>query len=224
MKFRFLGDVDCPDWILSSISILAKMSSIRINLLAKQIILKLLGKPINYEKIHRITHSTRIQLSDSDIESLISSLHFILFNATKYNIPPEILSIELEQLGLPKDIVQSIIKQYNINQNELYDYQTKQVLSLNSINSINYRIDYILASNFNYNLNNTNIRFSINTNKTQQSQEQQPVLPNENDENNSNNNNNNSGKDVNFSMSLEKFQLFYSELKAAKALIDSINK
>jgi hypothetical protein len=47
MKFRFCGEQDAPDWILAEVSVLSKMSSVRMKLICRQIINQLLGIGIN---------------------------------------------------------------------------------------------------------------------------------------------------------------------------------
>uniref|UniRef100_A0A8D2GIF5 COMM domain containing 4 n=1 Tax=Theropithecus gelada TaxID=9565 RepID=A0A8D2GIF5_THEGE len=37
-RFRFCGDLDCPDWVLAEISTLAKMSSVKLQLLCSQVL------------------------------------------------------------------------------------------------------------------------------------------------------------------------------------------
>uniref|UniRef100_A0A2K6BQU5 COMM domain containing 4 n=1 Tax=Macaca nemestrina TaxID=9545 RepID=A0A2K6BQU5_MACNE len=44
-RFQFCGDLDCPDWVLAEISTLAKMSSVKLQLLCSQI-LKISSSPV----------------------------------------------------------------------------------------------------------------------------------------------------------------------------------
>ena len=37
MKFRFSGNLDCPEWLLSEIPTLSKISAMRIKMLCKQL-------------------------------------------------------------------------------------------------------------------------------------------------------------------------------------------
>uniref|UniRef100_A0A2I3TKR9 COMM domain containing 4 n=1 Tax=Pan troglodytes TaxID=9598 RepID=A0A2I3TKR9_PANTR len=46
-RFRFCGDLDCPDWVLAEISTLAKMSSVKLRLLCSQVLKELLGQGID---------------------------------------------------------------------------------------------------------------------------------------------------------------------------------
>ncbi|KAM4893133.1 COMM domain-containing protein 4 isoform 2-T2 [Sylvia borin] len=46
MRFRFCGDLDCPDWVLAEISTLAKISSVKLKLICAQVLRDLLGDAI----------------------------------------------------------------------------------------------------------------------------------------------------------------------------------
>ncbi|XP_011894147.1 PREDICTED: COMM domain-containing protein 4 isoform X3 [Cercocebus atys] len=61
MRFRFCGDLDCPDWVLAEISTLAKMSSVKLRLLCSQVLKELLGQGIDYEKILKLTADTKFE-------------------------------------------------------------------------------------------------------------------------------------------------------------------
>nr|CAD7454187.1 unnamed protein product [Timema tahoe] len=47
MRFRFCGDLDCPDWILAEINTLAKMSSVKMKLLCQQVAKSSLGEEMD---------------------------------------------------------------------------------------------------------------------------------------------------------------------------------
>ncbi|XP_043410910.1 COMM domain-containing protein 4 isoform X3 [Prionailurus bengalensis] len=60
-RFRFCGDLDCPDWVLAEISTLAKISSVKLRLLCSQVLKELLGQGIDYEKILKLTADARFE-------------------------------------------------------------------------------------------------------------------------------------------------------------------
>ena len=64
MKFRFCGDLDCPDWLLAEIATLSKLSSERIKFLAVQIIGYCLSGTFNYEKVLKLAADNTDGLSD----------------------------------------------------------------------------------------------------------------------------------------------------------------
>uniref|UniRef100_A0A8C4YDV5 COMM domain containing 4 n=1 Tax=Gopherus evgoodei TaxID=1825980 RepID=A0A8C4YDV5_9SAUR len=46
-RFRFCGDLDCPDWVLAEISTLAKISSVKLKLICGQVLKDLQGEGID---------------------------------------------------------------------------------------------------------------------------------------------------------------------------------
>eukprot|EP00954_Amorphochlora_amoebiformis_P027630 1386690-Amorphochlora_amoeboformis.AAC.1 len=102
MKFHFYGGADVPEWFFAETAVLAKISSVRTKLICRQILLKLTGKDINYEKLEKLTTSKRLNFTRSDTKAIIAGLEFILENAAKHNIDVEVLGQELMQLGLPQ--------------------------------------------------------------------------------------------------------------------------
>ncbi|KAL2300536.1 hypothetical protein Nmel_013418, partial [Mimus melanotis] len=100
MRFRFCGDLDCPDWVLAEISTLAKISSVKLKLICAQVLRDLLGEAIEYDKILKLTSDAKLE--SGDVKATIAVLGFILSSAAKHNVDSESLSSELQQLGLPK--------------------------------------------------------------------------------------------------------------------------
>ena len=43
MRFDFCGNVDCPEWVLAEISLINRMSSVKIKLIMKEIVKKIIG-------------------------------------------------------------------------------------------------------------------------------------------------------------------------------------
>uniref|UniRef100_A0A8C9F5M3 COMM domain containing 4 n=1 Tax=Pavo cristatus TaxID=9049 RepID=A0A8C9F5M3_PAVCR len=104
-RFRFCGDLDCPDWVLAEISVLARISSVKLKLICAQVLRELLGEAIDYEKILKLTSDAKLE--SGDVKATIAVLDFILSNAAKHNVDGESLSSELQQLGLPKELKQA---------------------------------------------------------------------------------------------------------------------
>ncbi|XP_073657374.1 COMM domain-containing protein 4 isoform X2 [Tursiops truncatus] len=116
-RFRFCGDLDCPDWVLAEISTLAKISSVKLRLLCSQVLKDLLGQGIDYEKILKLTADARFE--SGDVKATVAVLSFILSSAAKHSVDGESLSSELQQLGLPK---------------------------VNRLTGVGWRVDYTLSS------------------------------------------------------------------------------
>ncbi|XP_062618664.1 COMM domain-containing protein 4-like [Saccostrea cucullata] len=144
MKFRFCGDLDCPDWVLAEISILSKMTSIKMKLLCVQVIKDMLSEGIDYEKVYKITHDAKFETGD--VKASIAALTFILSSAAKYSCDGETLSNELQQLGLPKEHATSLCKSYSDSSDKLQTHLRKTSLRLSHLEKTEWRVDYILSS------------------------------------------------------------------------------
>lgn len=144
MKFRFCGDLDCPDWVLAEISILSKMTSIKIRQLCNQIVTFLLTGDMNYDPVHKIASDAKFELSDA--KAIVSAISFILTNATRHSVDGETLSNELQQLGLPKENSGALCKIYSDNCEKLTLALKEKSLRLSKLEKFEWRVDYVLSS------------------------------------------------------------------------------
>ncbi|XP_062926920.1 COMM domain-containing protein 4 isoform X2 [Mobula hypostoma] len=149
MRFRFCGDLDCPDWVLAEISTLAKVSSVKIKLLCVQ-----------YEKITKLTADAKFD--SSDIKATIAVLNFVLSSAAKYGVNGESLSSELQQLGLPKEHAVALCKSYEDKHTVLQDKLKESSLRLNKLDSVSWRVDYTLSSSEMKEVNEPIVHLKIN--------------------------------------------------------------
>ena len=51
MRFEFCGNIDCPEWVLSEISLINKMSAVKLKLIMAQIVKKISGNAFDGDKI-----------------------------------------------------------------------------------------------------------------------------------------------------------------------------
>ncbi|NWW95701.1 COMD4 protein, partial [Rhynochetos jubatus] len=167
-RFRFCGDLDCPDWVLAEISTLAKIvkcprrpsparcprrrahppsppqSSVKLKLICAQVLRDLLGEPMEYEKILKLTSDAKLE--SGDVKATIAVLSFILSSAAKHNVDGESLSSELQQLGLPKEHASGLCRSYEEKQSSLQDSLRACSLRLSQLGSVRWRVDYTLSS------------------------------------------------------------------------------
>jgi len=144
MRFRFCGDLDCPDWVLAEMSILSKLSSVKMKLLCASVIKDLLGQALEYEKVLKLTSDAKFELGD--VKASVAVLSFIFCNATKFSVDAESLSNELQQLGLPKEHATALCKSHEDSADKLRTEFLKQTLRLSRLESVDWRVDYILGS------------------------------------------------------------------------------
>ncbi|XP_065184521.1 COMM domain-containing protein 4-like [Sycon ciliatum] len=198
MRFRFCGDLDCPDWVLAEISILSRITSIKMKLLCIQVIQDLLGKAIDYEKVFKLTGDAKYE--PSDVKASIAALHFIISNAGKYAVASEVLSSELQQLGLPKEHSSALCRAYGDNLTKLQDHFAAISLRLGSLKQLDWRVDYILSSSQISEVQEPSVQLQMKVKAAES----------------------NSEENVAFSMSSDKFRVFLSELKQAYAIVENL--
>ena len=147
MKFKFCGNRDCPDWLITEIIFLTKISSVKLRILSNQICKFILSKGENINDIKKILLD--LNLSEKEASIVISVLDFIFRNASKFDVDDNILNQELQQLGLPQEIAESISKVFKREKNKLREFLKFDVFSFNSINNIDYKFSYSLCNQFN---------------------------------------------------------------------------
>ncbi|WAR04013.1 COMD4-like protein [Mya arenaria] len=198
MRFRFCGDLDCPDWVLAEISILSKMTSIKMKLLCVQVIKMMLGQEIDYDKVYKLTADAKFE--EGDVKASISALHFILASAAKYAVDADSLANELQQLGLPKEHTASLGKSYGDSLCQLQEQFGKESLKLSQLEGVEWRVDYILSSSLLQEINEPCVQMKMNV-KSVATGTAEPVA---------------------FTATSDKFRVFLNELKQAGAMMDNL--
>eukprot|EP01097_Dermamoeba_algensis_P001604 TRINITY_DN1600_c0_g1_i2.p1 TRINITY_DN1600_c0_g1~~TRINITY_DN1600_c0_g1_i2.p1 ORF type:complete len:208 (+),score=49.79 TRINITY_DN1600_c0_g1_i2:71-694(+) len=206
MKFKFCGDLDAPDWILREIAVLAKISSVRMKVISVQVLENILGKEIDYAKCIKLVSDSNLEVSD--VKAVISAVHFIVSNAAKYDLDDLTLSNELTQLGLPKEHCDALGRAYSERKDRMRQKLFQNTLKLPRLESVEWRVDYILSSSTLSQVNHPSIQLNIKTKE----------LPG-----------NRTGgkedfliKDHPVDVSTDKFLILLNELKEARALMDDL--
>ncbi|XP_008561065.1 COMM domain-containing protein 4 [Microplitis demolitor] len=135
MKFRFLGDGDCPDWLLAQIITMSRMTSIKMKLLGQLVIKSILNNgEIDEDKIKKLTQDAKLDWDDAI--SIVSALEMIMTSSSRYEVNADDLSSELQQLGLPKEHSIVIGRLHTDNYSQIHDHLLSQSLRLNALSSI----------------------------------------------------------------------------------------
>jgi hypothetical protein len=154
MKFKFCGNIDSPEWVISEIIFLAKISAIRLRMLCNNIANFIINNGKNFKDIQKSLDDMNLNESESKI--IFSLLEFILKSSVKFDVDDEILNNELQQLGLPQENADSITKVYKNNKENLKNKLKEDVFNFSQLHKVEYKISYILANDAN-NFNNNNI-------------------------------------------------------------------
>ncbi|NXM17515.1 COMD4 protein, partial [Ploceus nigricollis] len=197
-RFRFCGDLDCPDWVLAEISTLAKISSVKLKLICAQVLRDLLGEAIEYDEILKLTSGAKLE--SGDVKATIAVLGFILSSAAKHSVDSESLSSELQQLGLPKEHATGLCRSYEEKQSPLQDRLRACSLRLSQLGSVRWRVDYTLSSSELQEVNEPVVHLTFNVRDREC--EKMTAVP--------------------VTLSANKFWVLLAELKQAQALMNTL--
>ena len=145
MKFKFCGNVDCPDWLITEIIYLSKITPVKLRILGN-LICKYIMKEGDTVKIKKILEE--MNLKPEEITIVISSLCFIIKSSGKFNVDDMVLSQELQQLGLPQDTADAISKVYKKNKDLLRNYLKEDIFSFNRVSDVHYKTSYCMADKY----------------------------------------------------------------------------
>jgi len=144
MRFEFCGNIDCPEWVLSEVVQLNKISAIKLKLVLQQILRKIMGQPYDQEKLVKLCKDQK--LSSDDTRCLLSLIEFILTQAAKHQVSEQAFSKDLLQMGIAIENANAIVKVYQENLDALVKSLKQQTLRVSQINSMTYKTGHIFAS------------------------------------------------------------------------------
>jgi hypothetical protein len=173
MRYRFAGNVDVPEWILSEVGTLSKISCVRLKLITRQLIAQLAGGTLDVEKVTKLV-GEKAGFTWSDIKAALAAISFILRGAVRFDVdegafaapfpPPLLLSpsiptpllsppfltvvlnAELQQLGLPKENSDGVSRPYRIHRERLRAQAVLDSLRAPRLVSLDWRVDAVVAT------------------------------------------------------------------------------
>ncbi|XP_058794869.1 COMM domain-containing protein 4 isoform X2 [Phymastichus coffea] len=101
MRFRFLGDVDCPDWLLAEIYSLSQMSASKIKSLGTLVVKSIIDGELDEEKFKKIAQDSKLEIDE--LQALTAAIRKIFISSSRNSVLAADLSDELQQLGLPRE-------------------------------------------------------------------------------------------------------------------------
>ena len=144
MRFDFLGNNDCPEWVLAEISLVNKMSTVKLRLILGQIVKKLLGQPYDQEKMAKMCKDQKFDSEET--RCLLAILEFVMSQAAKHDVADTVFSKDLLQMGVAIENSNGMVKAFNENQEQLVKAQINQSMRISSIDSVNYKLSYLMSS------------------------------------------------------------------------------
>jgi len=131
---------------------------------------------------------------------VVAALTFIITNGAKYDVDTETFTKELNQLGLPKEHCDGLVKTFGDSKQTLREKLHSQVLRLDKLEGVDWRVDYVLVSN---NVNNTNtpaVKLSLNLGSSDGETHKHT-----------------------FEIGIDKFKALVNELQVARNMMDAIH-
>ena len=153
MRFDFCGNVDCPEWVLAEISLINRMSSVKIKLIMKEIVKKIIGGGnfaveeqalFDIEKLQKICRDQK--LSSDETSRLLAIIDFCVTQASKHDISDVNFNKDLTQMGVAIENANSITKSYNENQDQLVKSMKNQSMRVSSLEDMSYKLSFLMAS------------------------------------------------------------------------------
>ena len=147
MRFKFCGNIDSPEWLISEIIYLTKISAIRLRIICNNIALFIINSGKNFKDIQK--NLDDMNFNDAEGKIIFSLLDFILRNSVKFDIEDNILSNELQHLGLPLENAESIVKIFKNQKEKLKKKLSNEIFSNENLKEIDYKISYVLDNDIN---------------------------------------------------------------------------
>jgi hypothetical protein len=147
MKFRFVSGQDVPEWVLSEVSVLSRISCVRLKLITRQVINELAGDgALDVEKVQKLVPNGQ-GFAWTDIKAALAAISYILRQAVRADVDHTVLGAELQQLGLPKENSDGISRPFRIHRVRLREQaRANSLRSAPRLVSLDWTMDVILAS------------------------------------------------------------------------------
>uniref|UniRef100_A0A9J2P929 C2H2-type domain-containing protein n=1 Tax=Ascaris lumbricoides TaxID=6252 RepID=A0A9J2P929_ASCLU len=100
-KFRFVGGLDCPDWILAEVAAFSKLSVIKFKNWCSQCVSNLIAKRSEWSELQIAALNSDGAIGDDSLKAMLAALSFIFEKSIKNDCSPRDLELEMQQLGLP---------------------------------------------------------------------------------------------------------------------------
>ncbi|KAG2381489.1 hypothetical protein C9374_006478 [Naegleria lovaniensis] len=203
MRFHFCGGLDAPDWLLANVAILSNISSVQLKFLSIAIMKEICeSETFDYDKALKRTEGACKDIKE--VKSAIASILFIISNAARFDVEEQQLSLELQQIGLPKESSESLCRSYKSSKDKLIQHFKTKTLRLPKIDELKWRVDLVLSSSTLKSMNEPSVQLNL---KILHSEEHGSVVTHER-----------------FELSADKFRILYNELKDVRQLMDEYMK
>ncbi|KAL1496471.1 hypothetical protein AB1Y20_016425 [Prymnesium parvum] len=138
MKFLFCGGLDVPDWLLSQIAVLSKISAVRVKLCAAAVAKQAYGEAVPFEKLSKLLGDAKLDAAET--KAVVAALHFIVTSAARHDVDSVVLGEELQQLGLPREHTDALTASFVDARQPMQRRFREQSLRLPQLDSLHWRL------------------------------------------------------------------------------------
>ena len=108
MKFAFCGNLDCPEWVLSEVAILNRMSAVKLKLILGQIGKKLTGVAFDSERLSKLCRDQNFDQEETKV--VLALIEFVLVQAVRFSVTDKVFSKDLLQMGVAIENANALVK------------------------------------------------------------------------------------------------------------------
>ena len=185
--------------MLREINLIGKISAVRVRVITTEVLKQLAGAAqIDFDRLLQLCALDDSAGSDnwSDVKAIVAAFEFIFTQAVKHETDPEVLTQELQQLGMPKEHCDRLVRSYSDALPLVKQTFIDQRLSLPRLNSVDWQVDYVLSSDALLRLNEPTVQVKVALS---------------------------TGKEHAFEMSVDKLRVLIGELKTARDLMVNLD-
>jgi len=146
MRFRFCGDLDCPDWLLAEVARMSQASVRDMQAVVEEVFRCVLAGTIDQKASLAALREKLKSFNLSDLEGMAAGVHFIATSSAKNNVDDVSLLQEIQQLGLSRESAELICAPYRTSKEAVQQQLELTSFRLNHLQSVDWRVDQILAS------------------------------------------------------------------------------
>ncbi|EFC49679.1 predicted protein, partial [Naegleria gruberi] len=174
-------------------------SSVQLKFLSIAVMKEIIeSEEFDYDKALKRTEGSCKDIKE--VKSAIASILYIISNSARFNVEEQQLSLELQQIGLPKESSESLCRSYKNYKEKLIQHFKTKTLRLPKIEELKWRVDLVLSSSTLKTMNEPTVQLNL---KILHSEEDGSITTHER-----------------FEMSADKFRILHNELKDIRQLMD----
>ena len=126
MKFKLFGGLDCPDWILCEIAVLARLDTASLEALGAQCVKRLCADPVDWKSVDAVCEQQG--LPPGDMRQAMTCLHTLLHNMVRFDVGDDVAHTELTMIGIRSEDAAALLSIVKDNKKYMLHVATMSVV------------------------------------------------------------------------------------------------